>query len=441
LFVGGPLFGLACGIISVIVLNRINNELEIEITFTFGLAYLIFYVADVELGVSAVLALVTAGLYMSKYKYCISSNVQPAMASAWRIATYFINILIFTITGLILARSFIGTATTINGKDFGFSIVLYIMIHVGRALTVIILYPLIKCTGAYLSWKDCIILIWSGLRGSMALILVLIVTLDTQIDQVTRDRFLFHVSMIVLLTLIINGTSSKFVVKLLGLHHGTRESELVLVQALEHMRRQTSWKLSAMKRDETFADVDWKMLNEYLPDKLLEELDEENNTHLHQQLSNRPHEDSTVNPTTDYELQTIPTVYQTSSLPSSPLLTRARSDIALPILNIQTPDDEFNKNIRDELIIRFLTAMSIDYEKQWYLGMTHRKTLNILIKSVEQAKQKCSLELHWKLILEHFRLNIFLQFLMKFNYFNLFNRFLFNHIFQTIELVLSKLEN
>ena len=53
------------------------------------------------------------------------------------------------------------------------------------------------------------------------------------------------------------------------------------------MRRQTSWRLAKMKQDEKFIDVDWKMLNEYLPDKLLEELDEENNTTFHQQLSTR----------------------------------------------------------------------------------------------------------------------------------------------------------
>ena len=91
-------------------------------------------------------------------------------------------------------------------------------------------------------------------------------------------------------------------------------------------------------------------------------------------------------------------------------------------------DDEHNKNIRNELIIRFLTAMSIDYEKQWYLGMIRRKTLNILIKSVEQAKQKCSLELHWKLILQHFRLTIFLQLLMKFDYFDFINQWT-NHVY------------
>ncbi len=234
---------------------------------------------------------------------------------------------------------------------------------------------------------------------------------------------------------------------------GTRESEIVLLQALEHMRRQTSWKLSKMKRDEKFADVDWKMLNEFLPDKLLEELDEENDTTLHQQLSTTVNEDlpmttrrsSRQSLNTNYELQTIPNVYQTDSIPTSPI-TRTKlprdEDAILPVIDIRNTDDQHNKNIRNELIIRFLTAMSVDYEKQWYLGMIRRETLDILIKSVEQAKQKCSLQKHWELILKNFRLPIFLQFLMKFNYFSfidrLINRLLFNHIFRTMELTLSK---
>ena len=204
----------------MIVFNRINNEAEVEIISTFGLAYLIFYVADAELGVSAILALVTMGLYLSKYKYCITHSVQFLMASAWRITTFFSNILVFTLTGLILARSFIGIATPISARDFGFSIVLYIIIHIARAVTVFVLYPLMKCTGVYLSWKACSVLIWGGLRGSMSLILVLIITLNDNIDVGIRDRFLFHVSMIVLLTLVINGTSSKFLVNTLGLHRG-----------------------------------------------------------------------------------------------------------------------------------------------------------------------------------------------------------------------------
>jgi DMSO/TMAO reductase YedYZ heme-binding membrane subunit len=55
----------------------------------------------------------------------------------------------------------------------------------------------------------------------MSVILGLIVDSDNQIDIIARHRFLFHICMIALLyTLVINVTSSKFLVRLLGLDHG-----------------------------------------------------------------------------------------------------------------------------------------------------------------------------------------------------------------------------
>lgn len=201
------------------VFNLIHNELKVEIISTFGLAYLVFYVADVELGVSAVLAVVAMGIFMAKHKYCVSSHVQMPLIHTWSIIIDVANILIFFITGILLAHSLIGTKATITGHDFLFSIVLYIALHVGR-LSCIVLYPLIRLSGVHLSWKECTVLIWSGLRGSMSVVLALIIDSDSRIDVKTRDRFLFHICMMSLLTLIINGSSSKFVVKFLGLNHG-----------------------------------------------------------------------------------------------------------------------------------------------------------------------------------------------------------------------------
>jgi NhaP-type Na+/H+ or K+/H+ antiporter len=77
-----------------------------------------------------------------------------------------------------------------------------------------------RWSGVRLSWKEYTVLTWSGLRGSMSVILALMVDSENQIDIETRHRFLFHISMITLLTLIINGTSSKFLVRFLGLDHG-----------------------------------------------------------------------------------------------------------------------------------------------------------------------------------------------------------------------------
>jgi NhaP-type Na+/H+ or K+/H+ antiporter len=218
---GGSLFGLFCGFICVFVLNRINNELKIEITITFSVTYLVFYIADAELGVSAVLAVIFMGLYMAKHKYCISSNVQLSLAGAWQIIIFVVNILTFTLSGLILAHSFVGIENILTSRDIGISLVLYLIIHVNRALMVGVLYPVITWSGMRLNRKECVIFAWSGVRGRQALILALLVYLNSTVDHATSERFLFHISMIVILTLIINGPTSKFLVKMLSLHKGT----------------------------------------------------------------------------------------------------------------------------------------------------------------------------------------------------------------------------
>ncbi|CAF4376083.1 unnamed protein product, partial [Rotaria sordida] len=62
--------------------------------------------------------------------------------------------------------------------------------------------------------------------------------------------------------------------------------------------------------------------------------------------------------------------------------------------DFRSNDKKQNINFRNELIIHFLTALLVDYEKQWYLGMIRRRTLYILIKLIEKAKHQHSLKLH-----------------------------------------------
>ncbi|UJR19081.1 hypothetical protein I4U23_022212 [Adineta vaga] len=446
--IGGPIFGIVCGIIAVIFFNLVHNELEVEIISTFGLAYLIFYVADVELGVSAVLALVVMGLFMAKYKYCISSHVQVTMTNTWRIIIDFANILIFIITGIILAHSLVDTKATIVVRDFGYSILLYIVLHLGRILSVIIFYPLMRWSGVPFSWKEYLVLIWSGLRGSMSVILALMVDSDDRIDVETRHRYLFHICMISLLTLIINGTSSKFLVRLLHLDHGTPESEQILLQAVEHMRRQTANQLYKMKQEKQFSCVDWHMLDEYLPEKLVQEMDAERRTSVHRRLSVLPDLDPNIllnisqqHSTINTELQQIPSICETDSVPIDITPQEKNPTIkhlVLPLIGFLGNEKKENTRFRNELTNRFLTALLIDYEKQWYRGMIRRRTLYILVKSVEKAKHQHSLKLHWNLIIEHFRLSKWLKTLMQFDCIKTqSNKFLFDHIFLTIELVLA----
>lgn len=155
-----------------------------------------------------------------------------------------------------------------------------------------------------------------------------------------------------------------------------------------------------MKQDGRFVGVDWATFNEYLPATLLE----------------------------DFTAETSPTEFPV--------------DLDNPAMETAISLNAHHENIRNELVVRFLAAMSSDYEKQWYLGMIRRSTLDILIKSVEEAKAKCSLDLHWQLLVKHFRLPFFLRHLIRLNPFNPMNQWthnlLFDHIIQTIELTLGE---
>ena len=147
-----------------------------------------------------------------------------------------------------------------------------------------------------------------------------------------------------------------------------------------------------MKREEQFIDVDWNMLNEYLPEKLVEEMDAERNTVIHRKLSAVPSY-TAASPlqtsrskatTTDIELLANPTIYEIGEIANVSISCpqdASADHFALPIIDFRETDNVESQNIRKELTTRFLTALSVDYERQWYLGMIRRRTLHSKKKS------------------------------------------------------------
>lgn len=234
---------------------------------------------------------------------------------------------------------------------------------------------------------------------------------------------------------------------------GTPESESVLLQALEHMRSKTARQLDQMKLQAEFVDVDWNMLTEYLPEKLVQEMDDRRRTTIHRRLSavptslhTSPQASTRGKPKVqDMELLELPTTYQTNDRLDLTTLQEqndaSHADFVLPVVDLRSSDNQGDQNMRNELVTRFLSALAVDYEKQWYLGMIRRPTLYVLINSVEKAKHQYSMKLHWESIVSHFRLSFILQYLMRFDYVEIINeqvnKLLFDHIFLTIELVLG----
>lgn len=235
---------------------------------------------------------------------------------------------------------------------------------------------------------------------------------------------------------------------------GTPEKEIILLQAFEHLRKETCEQIFIMKREKQFADVDWSMVKEYLPDKLVEELDARRRTSIHGRLSISPMTDtieSIINPqeasmVNDIELQEVLTTTDNCSTFHQPDTTQqdsSENELGLPTVDLRITDDHDKKKIYNELITRLLTALSATYERQWFLGMIRRRTLDTLIDSVEKAKTRSSVNLHWELVLRQIRFSFFLRCLLRFRCVNwiqkLAEKMIFDHMLYTIEIVLGKL--
>lgn len=79
----------------------------------------------------------------------------------------------FTCLLLIFYRSSIILTSFISGKSWAYLVLLYVYVQVSRIIVVGLSFPFLRYFGYGLDWKEAIILIWSGLRGAVALSLSL----------------------------------------------------------------------------------------------------------------------------------------------------------------------------------------------------------------------------------------------------------------------------
>ena len=212
LFLGGPLLGVAIGLVVAGVLRPVDDHL-IETTVTFSVAYG-SYVIGTLLGTSGLLCVVGAGLVLGNYgrRVAMSKRTRYAVSDIWEFTGYLANSLLFLVLGdQIGASDLAGTLLYI-----GWAVV---AVLAGRAVIVTFMLPIhdvcvrfmrkeeIATTRGGHGRQAVIPLIWrplillSGLRGALSLALVLSLPRDIPM----RDLLSLIVYGVVLVTLVGQG--------------------------------------------------------------------------------------------------------------------------------------------------------------------------------------------------------------------------------------------
>lgn len=206
---GGMAVGLAVGYAASFV-HRLLDDHLIEITLSTIVAFGSFLLGQ-RLGMSGVVACVTAGIVVGNYGQ--HRNMGPVtrvtMGTVWDYAAFVANSLIFLLIGLRIDLSLI--------VDRAWLVCVAFAIMVGaRAVTVYGYGALSRVAGRRLrsSWQH--VLVWGGLRGTIALALVLSVPVGVP-GRETLQVVTFGV---VLLSLVVQGLTMPLLVRRLRLAGG-----------------------------------------------------------------------------------------------------------------------------------------------------------------------------------------------------------------------------
>jgi NhaP-type Na+/H+ or K+/H+ antiporter/CRP-like cAMP-binding protein len=258
---GGILVGILVGSITISWVRRVFNDAMVEISVIIAAAYMTFYVCEHFLHVSGVLGLVTLGLVMASVgRTRISPEVEHFLHEFWELAAFIANTLIFLIVGVVIALRVVFT-----GNDFLILGIIYVGIHIIRAIVITMFFPVMKRTGYGLSRKDSYVLWWGALRGAIGLALALIVANESAIPEEIRNQFLFLTAGIVTLTLLVNATTIGFLVNKLGLTKMSPAKALMLSNANQYLRQSTENTIEKLKEDRFMGRANWKAVKDYLP--------------------------------------------------------------------------------------------------------------------------------------------------------------------------------
>ncbi len=261
---GGVAVGLIIGILFIRWIKRIFNDAMVEISIVIAAAYLTFYLAEHIFHVSGVLSLVALGISLGGYgRSFISPKVQHFMKEFWELAGFIANTMIFLIVGIVITMK-----TTFNIQHFIILIFIYLIIHFSRAISIISLFPLMRRSGYGVSQKEAMVLWYGGgLRGALGLSLGLIVlgVDEKYISVEIKDEIFFYISGIVILTLLINATTSELMIKKLGLTKLSGIKKWMIQQSKEFKNQQLHHFLEELKSKRYIKGFDEASVKTYIP--------------------------------------------------------------------------------------------------------------------------------------------------------------------------------
>jgi monovalent cation/hydrogen antiporter len=257
---GGVLIGLIVGKLVAELRARLANP-QIEVTISLVTGYAAYLPAD-RLGLSGVLAAVTAGIYLGWRSPEIASPAARLQGFAvWELLTFLLNAVLFVLVGLQLNIVLDALGGYSVGSLFGYAAAVCAVVVGLRILWgFTMVYPL----RAIDRWRGVVtrrararerfVAAWSGMRGAVSLAAALAIPFHTDSGAPfpQRELIIFLTFSVILVTLVGQGLTLPLLLSRLGVGDdgGERQEEIAArIGAAD----------AALERLEELGDEDWTL--------------------------------------------------------------------------------------------------------------------------------------------------------------------------------------
>ncbi|MCA8913005.1 MAG: cation:proton antiporter [Planctomycetes bacterium] len=261
---GGFAVGMVISLGLTWLLSRVFNEPTVEITLTIVMAYGAMVLAEHYLHVSGVIAIVTMGLWLSgPGRTAISPEVRGRQHHFFGMLAYIANTLIFFLAGVVIVTEFQ------HFQPIGILIVLlaWIGIMVIRFIVTFLFQPVMNKLGPRVSLRQSAVISWGGLRGAVSLALALVVAGNPDIPAETRSQILRATAGVVMLTILINGTTTGWLLRKLGFTKRPIGERLQRLQAQARILERVEADVERLSGRARYRTIHWNEIRESLNER------------------------------------------------------------------------------------------------------------------------------------------------------------------------------
>jgi monovalent cation/hydrogen antiporter len=222
---GGIFIGLLVGTMAAWIQRRIDDP-PIEITIGLLTPFVAYLPAE-RLGLSGVLAVVTAGLHHGwRLPELTSSRTRLQAGPVWEMIEFLLNGFVFILIGLQLPTVVRALAGHSKLQLVGYAAAVSLAVILVRLLWIFPaaylprrLFPSLRRRDPYPDWRHVALIGWTGMRGVVSLAAALALPLTTRSGAPFpgRDLILFLTFAVILATLVLQGLSLPPLIRWLGI--------------------------------------------------------------------------------------------------------------------------------------------------------------------------------------------------------------------------------